>query len=78
MDRQAAKAGVALFQKMLKTKANIAAARIITGIEKRAKRVLIGADAYQIDAIQRLLPVRYWDLIGKSAGGLDSITKAKA
>jgi len=77
MDLRAAQAGVALFQKMLKTKADVAARRIITGIEKREKRVLIGADAYQIDFIQRLLPVRYWGLIGRGAGSLDSITKAK-
>jgi short-subunit dehydrogenase len=78
MNHQAAQAGVALFQKMLKTKADVAAAKMIAGIEKRQKRVLIGTDAYQIDTIQRLMPVRYWDIIGKSAGGLDSITKAKA
>jgi short-subunit dehydrogenase len=78
MDVQSAQAGVALFQKMLKTKADVAARRILTGIEKREKRVLIGADAYQIDIIQRLMPVRYWGLIGRSAGNLDSITKAKA
>jgi short-subunit dehydrogenase len=78
MDARAAQAGVALFQKMLKTKADVAARRIIVGTEKREKRVLIGADAYQIDFIQRLLPVRYWGLIGRSAGGLDAVTKAKA
>ncbi len=77
MDPQAAQAGVALFQKMLKTKPDAAAAKIIAGIEKRQKRVLIGADAYQIDAIQRLMPVNYWNLIGRGAGRLDEITKAK-
>jgi short-subunit dehydrogenase len=77
MDPQAAQAGVALFQKMLKTKAGTAAARIITGIEKRQKRVLVGADAYQIDAIQRVMPVSYWNLIGRGAGRLDEIAKAK-
>jgi short-subunit dehydrogenase len=79
MDFSAAQAGVALFQKMLKTKADVAARRIMSGIERREKRVLIGADAYQIDFIQRLLPVSYWGLIGRRAGGeLDAITKAKA
>jgi short-subunit dehydrogenase len=77
MDPRAAQAGVALFQKMLRTKADVAARRIISGIETSQKRVLIGADAYQIDFIQRLLPVRYWGLIGRSAGSLDSITTAK-
>jgi short-subunit dehydrogenase len=78
MDAGAAQAGVALFQKMLKTKADVAAGKIILGIEKRERRVLIGADAYQIDFIQRLLPVRYWGLIGRGVGELNSVTKAKA
>jgi short-subunit dehydrogenase len=78
MDPQAAHAGVALFQKMLKTKPDAAAARIIAAIEKRQKRLLIGADAYQIDVIQRTMPVGYWGVIGRGAGQLDSIIKAKA
>jgi short-subunit dehydrogenase len=78
MDAGAAQAGVALFQKMLRTKADVAARRIVAGIETREKRVLIGGDAVQIDLIQRLLPVRYWGIIGRSAGGLDAITKAKS
>lgn len=77
MDAAAAKAGVALFQKMLKTKADVAAAKIIAAVEKRSKRLLIGTDAYQIDTIQRLMPVKYWGLMSRRAGGLDSITQAK-
>jgi hypothetical protein len=69
---------LALFQKMLTTKPDTAAARIIAGIERQEKRVLIGRDAYQIDMIQRLLPARYWSLIGRNAGGLDALTKANA
>jgi short-subunit dehydrogenase len=78
MDSGAAKAGVAMFQKMLKTKADVAAAKIIAAVEKRQKRLLIGADAYQIDTIQRLMPVTYWGLMARRAGGLDQITQAKA
>ncbi len=78
MDPAAAKAGVSMFQKMLKTKADVAAAKIVAALEKRSKRLLIGADAYQIDTIQRLLPVNYWGLMARRAGGLDSITQAKA
>lgn len=77
MDTAAAKAGVALFQKMLKTKADVAAAKIIAAIETRRKRLLIGTDAYQIDTIQRLMPVKYWGLMSRRAGGLDEITQAK-
>jgi short-subunit dehydrogenase len=72
-----ARAGIAQFQTMLKTKPEAAAARIIAGLEKRQKRILIGADATQIDIIQRLLPVRYWGLIGRSARKLSAITQAK-
>ncbi len=78
LDAASASAGVALFQKMLTTKPDVAAAKIIAGIERREARVLIGRDAYQIDMIQRLLPARYWSLIGRSARGLDALTKANA
>jgi short-subunit dehydrogenase len=78
MDRQTAQAGVKLFQKMLKTKADKAASRMLRGIERRERRVLIGADAYQIDAIQRLMPAGYWGLIGRGAGELGAVTTAEA
>jgi len=77
VDPVAAQAGIAQFQTMLKTRPEAAAARIIQGVEKREKRVLIGADAYQIDIIQRLLPVRYWRVIGRGARKLSAITQAK-
>jgi short-subunit dehydrogenase len=76
-DPALARAGIAMFQKSLKTKPDAAAARIIRGIETREKRVLIGADAYQIDIIQRLLPVRYWSLIGRSARELGAAVLSK-
>jgi short-subunit dehydrogenase len=72
-----ARAGIAQFQKMLKTSPQAAAARIVTGLENRKKRILIGADAYQIDILQRLLPVRYWSLIGRSARKLSTLTQAR-
>jgi short-subunit dehydrogenase len=72
-----ARAGIAQFQKMLKTSPQAAAARIVTGLENRKKRILIGADAYQIDILQRLLPVHYWGLIGRSARKLSTLTQAR-
>jgi NAD(P)-dependent dehydrogenase (short-subunit alcohol dehydrogenase family) len=42
-----------------------AAATIIDGIEKGKPRVLIGSDAHAIDWIQRLMPVRYWKVLGR-------------
>jgi short-subunit dehydrogenase len=66
MDPGAARAGAKKFQKMLALDAATAAARIIRGIERRQKRVLIGRDATAIDLIQRLFPVRYWNLIQRA------------
>jgi short-subunit dehydrogenase len=77
MDPRAASAGVALFQQMLRTRPDVAAAAIIAGIRKRKPRVLVGADARQIDRIQRLFPARYWRLLGRGAARLAAITRAK-
>jgi short-subunit dehydrogenase len=52
------------FAKASKTTAEQAAGRIVWAIEKRKKRLLIGADARLIDILQRLMPVRHWDLLG--------------
>ena len=48
---------------MLTLSPDIAAATIIDGIETRAWRVLIGSDAKKIALLQRLFPVRYWNII---------------
>lgn len=40
-----------------------AAERIVRGIERREKRVLVGRDAQWIAAIQRLFPVEYWRVL---------------
>ena len=47
------------FQKLARTTAESAAAQMIQAIEKRKKRLLIGADAKYISLISRLFPVRY-------------------
>lgn len=77
VDPVAARAGIAQFQKMLNMNPQTAAARLIGGVETRQKRVLIGADAYQIDIIQRFLPVRYWAVIGRRSRKLFKMTQAK-
>ena len=41
-----------------------AADRIVRGILRGETRVLIGADAKQLDWIQRNFPERYWRIIG--------------
>ncbi len=40
-----------------------AAERIVRGIERREKRVLVGRDAQRIALIQRLFPVEYWRVL---------------
>jgi short-subunit dehydrogenase len=76
MDPQAARAGVALFQKMLRKSPGQAAAEIAAALEARAPRLLIGRDARQIDFVQRLFPATYWRLIARGQSGLEPITGA--
>ncbi|MCB1843942.1 MAG: SDR family NAD(P)-dependent oxidoreductase, partial [Halioglobus sp.] len=47
------------FEKNARTSADAAAAQIITAIEKRKKRLLIGFDARIISLLVRLFPVSY-------------------
>lgn len=47
------------FQKIAATTPEQAAATIVRGIERGSDRVLIGADAWLIDILQRLFPVGY-------------------
>jgi short-subunit dehydrogenase len=53
-------ANIARFERMARTPPEKAAARILRGVERREPRILIGADAYQIDILQRLRPATYW------------------
>jgi NAD(P)-dependent dehydrogenase (short-subunit alcohol dehydrogenase family) len=52
-------------EKMFRTSPELAANAIIRGVERNARRVLIGADAYGIDAVQRCLPTAYQAIVGK-------------
>jgi short-subunit dehydrogenase len=58
-------------RQMLTLSPDIAAATIIDGIETRAWRVLIGSDAKRVALIQRLFPVRYWNIIRRGAPAED-------
>ena len=55
---------VAAFDKLAPTSPAAAADRIVRGILRGETRVLIGADAKQLDWIQRNFPERYWRIIG--------------
>jgi NAD(P)-dependent dehydrogenase (short-subunit alcohol dehydrogenase family) len=40
-----------------------AADRIVEGVLANEPRILVGGDAVRLDRMQRLMPVRYWDLL---------------
>jgi short-subunit dehydrogenase len=53
------------FAKALVTSPEAAAARIVAGILRREKRILIGRDAQILDAAQRFAPTGYYALLRK-------------
>jgi NAD(P)-dependent dehydrogenase (short-subunit alcohol dehydrogenase family) len=55
------------FAKVARTSPEDAARRIVAGVRRRRRRVLIGPDAHVISALQRLLPERYQRLVGAGA-----------
>lgn len=55
-----------LFNKVVKTTPEEAAKVIVGGILANKPRVLIGSDAWQIDRIQRLFPVKCGDMLMKT------------
>ncbi len=52
------------FEQGAQTTPEQAAATIIRGVERGKVKILIGGDAYMVDWIQRLMPVRYWNVLG--------------
>jgi NAD(P)-dependent dehydrogenase (short-subunit alcohol dehydrogenase family) len=62
------------FEKNAMTTAKSAASQILTAIEKKKQRLVIGRDGKAIDFLARLLPVAYTGIVGKQlkkAFGLD-------
>src|SRR5258707_4618445 len=55
----------ARFEKLFRTSPEVAAARILRGVERREPRILIGSDAYKIDILQRLRPATYWRTLSR-------------
>jgi short-subunit dehydrogenase len=51
-----------LWESLLRDSPESVAETIVSGVERREKRILCGADATRIDLIQRLLPATYWNL----------------
>jgi NADP-dependent 3-hydroxy acid dehydrogenase YdfG len=60
-----------LFEKMAPTTPERAAEIIHRGVRAGKSRILVGPDAYVFDALARLTPTRYYDLIDLVRRGLD-------
>ncbi len=58
---------VALFDRTARTSPEAAAAAIVRGVRRNARRVLIGVDAYAIDRLQRWLPTGYQRVVTTAA-----------
>jgi NAD(P)-dependent dehydrogenase (short-subunit alcohol dehydrogenase family) len=58
---------VARFDRLTPNSPEMAAARILKGVERREPRILIGRDARQIDILQRFRPATYWTSLAKRA-----------
>jgi short-subunit dehydrogenase len=57
--------GIARLDAVSKTSAEEAAERILQGVERNERRILIGADARKIDLLQRLRPATYWNTLAR-------------
>ncbi|HEY7183222.1 MAG TPA: SDR family NAD(P)-dependent oxidoreductase, partial [Blastocatellia bacterium] len=55
----------AIFNRAARTSPEAAAERIVRGVLRDEERILVGADAWVIDRIQRWAPVKYWKLFEK-------------
>jgi NAD(P)-dependent dehydrogenase (short-subunit alcohol dehydrogenase family) len=49
----------------LRLPSEVAGETIVRGVENRRARVLVGSDARRIALIERLMPVAYWNLLGR-------------
>lgn len=59
------KESIARLERIARTDPDVAAARILRGVEKRQARVLIGPDAHFVDILQRLKPASYWTILAR-------------
>ena len=58
----------AMAQKMLRMPPDRAAEIIVRAVERNQARVLVGLDAKVLALLERLMPVKYWRLLGRGAG----------
>ena len=56
---------LARFERHAITSPEEAANRIVRGVRRNEPRILIGPDATRLDRLQRLFPIRYWNMMLK-------------
>jgi NAD(P)-dependent dehydrogenase (short-subunit alcohol dehydrogenase family) len=56
---------LARFGRLARTNAQVAAKKILRGVERGKARILIGIDAHFVDVWQRLNPENYWNFLSK-------------
>lgn len=55
------------FERLLRMPPEQAGEIIVSGVERRRERILVGSDAKTAALIERLMPVSYWKLLGRGA-----------
>lgn len=53
------------FEAFLRMPPEVAGETIVRGVERRKARILVGSDAKRLAVIERLMPLRYWNLLGR-------------
>jgi len=64
-DKEQRQVAIAAFDRVARLKPGVAGDTIVDGIKQGKARILIGSDAIGIDRMQRLMPVRYWNIMKK-------------
>ena len=64
--------------KVAQTTPDEAARRIVRGIKRRSKRIIVGSHARMIDVVPRTAPVGYMSIINRLSGGQVSKLKKKS
>jgi NAD(P)-dependent dehydrogenase (short-subunit alcohol dehydrogenase family) len=57
--------GIATFDRVAQMPPDVAAARILQGVERQEPRILVGSDARKLDILQRLRPAAYWKSLAR-------------
>jgi NAD(P)-dependent dehydrogenase (short-subunit alcohol dehydrogenase family) len=53
------------FEAILTLPPAVAGETIVRGVERRQPRILVGSDAKMIAVLERLMPVNYWNVLGR-------------